>query len=232
MCYSFRIRPFCVVVTCGYRSISLLAIYCTLIDASLRRTINLWLFCVFSFILIKKLCPRHSFNLESVLNQTVSMTASFWNTFLKQFLMNKLWWWCMYSFFSTFFVWDLGDEMSCWVLATLLLFMSKLTCSSFYMEFNYTIKMPKDSLTLQNPLMALFVVTYTEKKRESEKWLFCFIHSKLVVGLWERLSDEPACLHKQKKENILCKHVITSTSWSYMLAQIQAKERNFVWERS
>ena len=92
MCYSFRIRPFCVVVTCGYRSISLLAIYCTLIDASLRRTINLWLFCVFSFILIKKLCPRHSFNLESVLNQTVSMTASFWNTFLKQFLMNKLWW--------------------------------------------------------------------------------------------------------------------------------------------
>ena len=37
------------------------------------------------------------------------------------------------------------------------------------MEFNYPIKMPKDSLTLQNPLMALFVVTYTEKKRESEK---------------------------------------------------------------
>lgn len=117
------------------------------------------------FIHPKKLCLRHSFNLESVLNQTVSMTASFWNTFLKQFLMNKLWWWCMYSFFSTFFVWDLGDEMSCWVLATLLLFMSKLTCSSFYMEFNYTIKMPKDSLTLQNPLMALFVGYLHGKKK-------------------------------------------------------------------
>lgn len=44
------------------------------------------------------------------------------------------------------------------------------------MEFNYPIKMPKDSLTLQT-LMDLFVVTYTEKGRMKKDFIVSSIQS-------------------------------------------------------
>lgn len=59
-----------------------------------------------------------------------------------------------------------------------------------------------------------------------------FIVSSIQSWWWAfeaKGRSQPVPRSKKKKKNLV-QHVITSTPWSYVLTQIQAKERNFkVW---